>query len=518
MTQQQRETVAGSARNSKLLGRAHMNSKSAVPAGRSGASRRAFPVRARDLLKVRAVWILPLILGSAVVVLITAFYVGSVVNPLGHLQGLPVTVVNQDRGAVIGTRQINIGQQVQRGLSGSTAVSGRLALTDTTLRSAQQAMDRGGSYATVVIPPGFTASLLTRAGVDPGGLGSERPEIVIWTNQRAGTIGASLASGVLQPGLQAASGQVGRQLAAFVPAARASSPLTRDFLADPVTVTTADYRALPAHSALGLSAFYLALLILMCGFLAGTIINPSVDAATGYATSEIGPRWRQRQPLPVNRWHTLVIKWVMAAVLTGLMTGLLLVVAAGILRMDAPHLGLLWLLAWLCAASVAAGTIVLCAVLGASLGQLLALLLFVYAGLAAAGGTVPLQALPGVLRWLAGIEPLRQILAGTQAILYFDAQADAGLARAVTAATLGLVIWLIAGAVAVRWYDRKGYNRLDPELLGYVADSVQQHRSQNAHARPQDSGNPGSPTEPDAGARPQDSGNAGRRTEPDARV
>ena len=462
-----------------------MSSESAGPTRHSGAPRRAFPVRARDLLKVRAVWILPLILGSAVVVLITAFYVGSVVDPLAHLQGLPVTVVNQDRGAVIGTRQINIGQQVQRGLSNSTAVSGKLALTDTTLSSAQQAMDRGASYATVVIPPGFTASLLTRAGVSASGAGSGRPQIVIKTNQRAGTIGASLATGVLQSGLQVASRQIGRQLAAFVPAARASSPLTTDFLADPVTVTTADYRPLPAHSALGLSAFYLALLILMCGFLAGTIINPSVDAATGYATSEIGPRWRQRQPLPINRWHTLVIKWVMAAVLTGLMTGLLLLlVAAGLLRMDAPHLGLLWLLAWLCAASVAAGTIVVFAVLGSSLGQLLALLLFVYAGLAAAGGTVPLQALPGVLRWLAGIEPLRQILAGTQAILYFDAQADAGLARAVTAATLGLVIWLILGAVLVRWYDRKGLNRLDPELLGYVASSVQQHKSQKASTRP----------------------------------
>ena len=269
MTQQQREAVAGIARNSELLGRAHMNSKSAVPAGRSGASRRAFPVRARDLLKVRAAWILSLILGSAVVVLITAFYVGSVVDPLAHLQGLPVAVVSQDRGAVIGTRQVNIGQQVQRGLSGSTAVSGRLALTDTTLHSAQQAMDRGASYATVVIPPGFTASLLTRAGVSASRLGSGRPTIVILTNQRAGTIGASLASEVLQSGLQAASGQVGRQLAAFVPAARATSPLTADFLADPVAVTTAGYRPLPAHSALGLSAFYLALLILMCGFQIG---------------------------------------------------------------------------------------------------------------------------------------------------------------------------------------------------------------------------------------------------------
>jgi YhgE/Pip-like protein len=444
------------------------------------------------------VWILPLILGSAVVVLITAFYVGSVVDPLAHLQGLPVAVVNQDRGATIGTRHVNIGQQVQRGLSGSTAVSGRLALTDTTLRSARQAMDRGACYATVVIPPGFTASLLTRAGVSAAGAGSGRPAIVILTNQRAGTVGVSLATGVLQQGLGAASGQIRRQLAAVVPPARASSPLTRDFLAEPVTVTTAGYRPLPPHSALGLSAFYIALLILMCGFLAGTIINSSVDAATGYATTEIGPRWRQRQPLPINRWNTLVIKWVMAAVLTGLMTGLLLLVAAGILRMDAPHPGLLWLLAWLCAASVAAGTIVLFAVLGASLGQLLAMLLFVYAGLAASGGTVPVQALPGALRPLAQIDPLRQILDGTRAILYFDAQADAGLARAVTAAALGLVIWLILGAVAVRWYDRKGYNRLDPELLGYVAGSVQQHESRNADARQEDAGNAGRQTEPGA--------------------
>jgi hypothetical protein len=56
----------------------------------------------------------------------------------------------------------------------------------------------------------------------------------------------------------------------------------------------------------------------------------------------------------------------------------------------------------------------------------------------------------------------------------------------------------------VRWYDRKGYNRLDPELLGYVASSVQQYKSQNAHARQQDAGNAG---------RQADSGVASERTE-----
>jgi YhgE/Pip-like protein len=480
-----------------LLGRSQMSGESSGRAGSSGASRPAFPVRARRLLKVRAVWISPLILGSVVVVLITAFYVGSVVDPVANLHGLPVGLVNQDRGVTIGAKRVNIGHEVQRGLSESTVVSGKLALADTTLSSAEQAMSRGASYATVLIPPGFTAALLNLAGVTASGPGSGKPEIVILTNQRAGTVGVSLATGVLQPGLAAASHRIGRQLTAFLPA-RMSSPLTRAFLANPVAVTTVEYRPLPSHSALGLSAFYIALLTLMCGFLGGIIVNSSVDAATGYATTEIGPRWRQRQPLPINRWNTLIIKWVMAAVLTGLMTGLMLLVAAGILRMDAPQLALLWLVAWLASASVAAGTIVLFAVLGASIGQLVAMLLFVYAGLATAGGTVPLQALPGALQPLAQIEPLRQILAGTRAILYFNAQADAGLARAVTAAALGLVIWLVLGAGLVRWYDRKGFNRIDPELLAYVSGSVKQYKSRNPGTRSQGSGSAERQTKPGA--------------------
>jgi YhgE/Pip-like protein len=460
----------------------------------SGAPGPGFPVRAQHLLKVRAVWVFPMVLGSVVVVLLTTFYVGSVVDPFSHLHGLPVAVVNQDRTVTVGPKQVNVGRQVARGLSGSPAVSSRLALTNTTLSAAEQEMDRGAAYATVVIPPGFTASLLHLAGASAHG--PARPEIVILTNERAGSVGVELATGVLQPALAVASRQIGRHLAALGPAA-ASSPLTRLFLADPVTVTMAEYRPLPSHSALGLSAFYIALLTLICGFLGGTIVNASVDAALGYATREIGPRWSQRTLVPINRWHTLIIKWVMAVAMTGLMTGLMLLVAAGVFRMDAPHFGLLWLLAWLAAVSVAEGVIVMFAVLGASIGQMLALLAFVYAGLASSGGTIPLQALPTVLQWLAHIEPLRQILAGTRAILYFNGQADAGLARSVTYASLGLVFWLVVGTIAVRWYDRKGFNRADPELVAFVASSTQQYQSQQA-ARQRDA-KPGSQGSHDRG-------------------
>ena len=485
-----------------------MSSESGDRAGSSGASRRAFPIRARDLLKVRAVWIFPLILGSVVVVLITAFYVGSVVDPLDHLHGLPVAVVNQDLGAAVGSQHLQIGQQVQAGLLASPAVSGRLHLAVLTLPKAEQAMGRDGLYATLVIPPGFTASLLNVSGLRAANpAAGTAPQVQILTNERAGTVGSSLASGILQPALAAASRQIGRQLTALAPA-DALTAAARVLLANPVTVTTTQYRPLPANTALGLSAFYLALLTIMCGFLGAIIVNSVVDSALGYATNEIGPLWRQHQPVPINRWQTLLIKWAIIAVLTAALTALMVAVAWA-LGMDTPYPALLWAYTWLCAASVGAGTIALFAAAGSS-GQLIALLLFVYAGLASAGGTVPVQALPGFLRALSSIEPLRQILAGVQSIMYFGARGDAGLTRGTLAAALGLLLWLAIGTATVKWYDRKHLYRLQPDLLAYVSKSIQDYKTQRATSAPAPSG-AGQPPSGEAGSSGSRAGEQERR-------
>jgi ABC-type multidrug transport system permease subunit len=133
---------------------------------------------------------------------------------------------------------------------------------------------------------------------------------------------------------------------------------------------------------------------------------------------------------------------------------------------------------------------VLFAILGTQ-GQLLALLLFVYLGLASAGGTVPLQALPGSLTLVSRIEPLRQILSGTRSILYFGGAGNAGLTRGIIAATAGLIFWLVLGATVVKWYDRKGLHRPRPDVLAYVKGSV---RAYHAQAQPQ-------PKPPDQGTR-----------------
>ena len=57
-----------------------------------------------------------LVVGSLVVAAMTALYIGSATDPLAHLSGLPVAVVNQDRGAAIGDQRLEVGQQIKAGL------------------------------------------------------------------------------------------------------------------------------------------------------------------------------------------------------------------------------------------------------------------------------------------------------------------------------------------------------------------------------------------------------------------
>jgi YhgE/Pip-like protein len=319
-----------------------------------------YRVRAKHLLKARGIWKIPVIVGSIMLVLITVFYIGSVVDPVAHLRGLPVSIVNEDTGGSTGLRHVDFGAQLQSGLTGSRTVSTLLALAPQRLRAAESRMNQGRAYFTVVIPSDFTASLLSLSGVHMSGATPVgKPTVELLANRRAGTVGVELADGVLTPAIAQASRRIGRQLLVAARPAPGAGTATAAVLGDPITLTSADYRPLPPHSALGLSAFYIALLALMCGFIGATIINATVDAATGYATTEVGPKWRQRAPLAIHRWQTLLTKWAMALAITGLLTGLMLAVAVGLLGMDAPNGGLLWLFTWLAAFSVAAGTLVL---------------------------------------------------------------------------------------------------------------------------------------------------------------
>jgi hypothetical protein len=81
----------------------------------------------------------------------------------------------------------------------------------------------------------------------------------------------------------------------------------------------------------------------MAGFIGATFINASIDSALGYGATELGPHCRQRRPVAINRRQTLLVKWCAAIIAAPVLTGILLLVSAGLLHMYAPHILLLWL-------------------------------------------------------------------------------------------------------------------------------------------------------------------------------
>src|ERR1700712_5287382 len=99
-----------------------------------------------------------------------------------------------------------------------------------------------------------------------------------------------------------------------------------------------------------------------------------------------------------------------------------------------------------------------------AVGQLLAMILLVYLSLASSGGTVPIDALPGMFRVIGHVEPLSNVLSGTRAIPYFDARWDAGLARTVMLLGAELVLWALLGLGVTAYYDRRKLDRLSPEI------------------------------------------------------
>lgn len=429
-------------------------------------------VRASQILRVRKIWLLPVAIAAVFVALMSAIYFGSVVNPTGHMHGLPVMVVNEDTGASADGRRLDIGADLVSALEGSSSVTSRLALRNATLAAAQATMDRGGAYATLVIPATFSRSVLvsTGAGSDEAGVPATGT-VELLENQRLGSLGVGLAAGVITPAIAKISPQIGTKLKPLVSPSAAANPVMAAQVADPVGLTTSTYRPLPSHSALGLSAFYAALLAIIAGFVGSTLINSSIDSGLGYAATELGPRWRQRRPVPINRRQTLLVKWCAAMVAAPVLTGILLLVSVGLLHMYAPDPLLLWLLMAFAALMISFGTLTLVAAFG-SIGQLLAMILLVYLSLASSGGTVPIQAVPGFFGIVGHVEPLRQVLLGTRAIMYFGARGDAGLTHSLILIVCELAFWALLGLAVTSWYDHKQLYRLAPDIFGPISRAI----------------------------------------------
>ncbi|MDV9190329.1 DUF3533 domain-containing protein [Streptomyces sp. SR27] len=414
-------------------------------------------VRAGNLVRRPKLWLVPTVLSSLVALGLAFLYMGGILNPNDSLHRLPIALVDADQGRPLPGQSENLGRQITDAIAATGSSKTDVDWQRLDPAQAQNALASGKVYGALVVPEDFTASVAAltteRAKV--------RPTLTVLTNPGLGSLGSSMASQINQAAAHQASLTLGKQLAASPTTASADST-TRLLLTDPVGVTTRVGHPIGRHSGLGLSAFYYTLLLVLGGFIGGNLVNSGVDTALGYADSEIGP-WHSRHPtVPISRTQTLVLKMLMTAGISVLTTTLVMVATIAILGMDASHLPMLWLFSYCATTAVGLGVQAINAAFG-GIGQLVSMFVFIALALPSSGATVPLEATPGFFRFLSIFEPMHQLSAGVRSILYFDARADAGLARGWIMIGVGVVLALAFGLAMTHYYDRRGLRRLTPQ-------------------------------------------------------
>lgn len=411
------------------------------------------------VLCAKPLWIANGLITGVLALLFTVFYVGANIDPVDHMKDLPVGLVNADKGAAVGGRQVNLGAQISDSITKSTASGDKIDWKVMDEKEMKEELGTGKLYGALVVPADFTSSTVALTGAATTGTPA-RPTLTVLTNQSAGSVGSGLARTATTQAAENASLQVGRELNAQGGSGQAKLPAAaRVLLADPAAVTVKDGHPLDAHSGLGLTAFYYALVLVVCGMLSANVISGQVDHALGYTHNDMGPLRLHRPLIRATRVQTLAVAGTLMAGLSLVMGTLVMAGAVGLMGMDASHLPLLWLYSVCAIAVTGIGALTLLAVFGTP-GMLVVTLVFIGMAVPTANATTPLQALPGFYRFLAEFEPLRQIAGGIRAILYYDAQADAGLTRGWVMMAVGLAAAALFGFGVTGWYDRKGLHRI----------------------------------------------------------
>ncbi|MFI9787954.1 YhgE/Pip domain-containing protein [Kitasatospora sp. NPDC051984] len=415
--------------------------------------RPARQARAWQVLRRWRMWLVPGVLSALVALVLSLLYMGGILTPTDHLHRMPIALVDADAGPPLPGQSAPLGVELTDAVAAGTP-PGQVQWQRVSRERAQELLASGQVYGALVVPEDFSrtvAALTTNQA-------SARPVLFALTNPGTGSLASSLASQITQQSAHRSSQALGKQLTAAAPNASATARL---LLADPVDVRVQPGHPIGRHSGLGLSAFYYTLLLVLAGFLSANLVHNGVDTSLGYADSEIGP-WHWRRPtVPINRTQTLVVKMEMTAGLSVVTTTMIMLATIGILGMDAPHLPLLWVFSFAACVTVGLGVQAINAAFG-TLGQLVAMFVFIALALPSSGATVPLEATPSFYHFLGAFEPMRQVAGGVRAILYFDAQADAGLTRAWVMIAVGFVVALVFGFAMTFYYDRKGLHRMVP--------------------------------------------------------
>ena len=440
--------------------------------------RHAAPNPKRNVKALRTVqfWALPILATLAVMSALCALYLGGILNPQTNLRHFPIAVVNEDAGPT--------GAKIVDGLV-NTMDKNKFDIRVVSHDEAKTLLDRAQVYGEMLIPPTFSSKLREFGESSLAPTRAERPSIAIFTNQRAGTLGSSIAGQTLNLSATKVNQQVGQQLSAQVAAQSGGAQLSGAAqlgLAGPIDIKSTVYNPLPNGTGNGLSAFYYALLLLLAGFTGSIVVSTLVDSLLGYVPAEWGPVYRFAEQAKISRLQTLMVKWLIMVVVALLTSAVYMAIAHG-LGMPIQLGWQLWAYGVFAIIAVGVTSSSLIAVLG-SMGLLFSMLVFVILGLPSAGATVPLEAVPTFFRWLAEFEPMHQVFLGVRSLLYLNGDGEAGLTQALWMTSIGLVVGLLVGGIITHIYDRSGFHRIPGAVEVAITEAHQAQYQARASKQP----------------------------------
>lgn len=412
----------------------------------------------------------PTVVLAIVMSLLGVMYLAYISDPEGNLHDFPIALVNLDVGDTIDTngqvRQVNFGKQVADALVAGVPAE-QVDLKVVGIAESDRLMRTAQIYGAIIIPSDFSKRLgILGVGSVVGGE-IERPIITVQTNPRMGPYSAGIVTRIGAQAMTEVNKQVGQQLTTQVRDTLAATPpgatapqvsgAAQLTLAQPIQVVEQGWRPLGKGAGMGLTAFFYALLILMAGVVGAMVIHTMVDAQLGFQPTEYGPWYVHYPRTPISRFHTLLIKWGVMIVVANVVSLIYLIVAKA-LDMPVEQPIQLFLFSVLALTAVGMTCMASLAAFGTA-GLLINLAVFVILGLPSSSGTVPIEATPTYIAWLAEFEPMHQVYLGVRAILYFDSDYTAGLGRGLWMSLLGLFLAIVGGVAITKYYDYKGLHR-----------------------------------------------------------
>ncbi|MDU2158276.1 YhgE/Pip domain-containing protein, partial [Clostridium sp.] len=140
-----------------------------------------FKIFKRDLFKIKKNYAaIVIVIGLCIIPSLYAWInILACWDPYANTGNLPVAVVNKDEGAVINSKEINVGEQVIENLKENKSI--KWEIIDEW--QANNALNQGTYYAIIEIPQNFSNGLVSLTTSNP-----KKPNIIYKVNEKANAI------------------------------------------------------------------------------------------------------------------------------------------------------------------------------------------------------------------------------------------------------------------------------------------------------------------------------------------